>query len=183
MNLAERSSAEVLKIAENAVRQSIETAFETMLGITVQCGTSCSKPPSSSVGRAVAGVIGWVGCWNGTGILECSPEVACTLANAMLGTDLMTISEDALDAVAEMANIVFGGMKTELEGVLGSMGLSTPTVIYGNEVGMRSAGEAFVTIPVLWEDQALEVKLYMAKVEDKRQVLNHFWAASCAQAM
>jgi len=131
----------------------------------------------------VAGFIGWVGNWNGTGIFECTPEFACKLSNLLLGTELTQLNEEALDAVAEMTNIIYGGMKAELETELGAMGLSTPTVVYGNDVGMRSTGEPFTVVPVVVDGCDLRLKLYMVRVEEKRNPLSHFWAATHSGAL
>jgi chemotaxis protein CheX len=169
--------------AARALQHAVSNAFETMAGMHAELGEVHPDKPTSSSGRSVAGFIGWVGNWNGTGILECSPEFACKLSNVMLGTEGATLSEDTLDAVAEMTNIIFGGMKTDLEEELGPMGLSTPTVVYGNDVGMRSTGEPFTVLPVVIEGAELRVKLYMIRVEEKQNRMSHFWAASNSGAL
>ena len=171
-------SSAVKKLAMIAVKEAIINTFLTMAGMEAVIGDEYPHCQKNAVSRSVAGVIGWVGNWNGTGILECSPEFACRLSNLMLGSETEALNEDALDAVAEMTNIIFGGMKTELEVHLGTMGLSTPTVIYGNDVGMRSSGEAFTIIPIQIAEHLLHVKLYITRVEEKRNPLSHFWAAT-----
>jgi|GEM_PF-3105104 len=171
-------SSTVKDLAIHAVKDAITNTFLTMAGMEALVGTEYPHSQKDGVSRSVAGVIGWVGKWNGTGILECTPEFACKLSNLMLGSEQVSLNEDALDAVAEMTNIIFGGMKTELEAHLGTMGLSTPTVIYGNDVGMRSSGEAFTVIPIQIAEHLLHIKLYITRVEEKRNPLSHFWAAS-----
>jgi chemotaxis protein CheX len=178
------TDAEAVKAkAVDSLRRSIASAFETMAGLTAQVGEEYIDHHGGGQGPNVAGIIGWVGNWNGTGILECLPEFACNLSNLMLGTEVTTLNEDVVDAVAEMTNIIFGGMKTELEADLGTMGLSTPTVIYGNDVGMRSTGEPFIILPVRIDEASLRIKLYMVRIEDKRHPLSHFWAATHCGAL
>ena len=176
-------SSAAKNLAVYAVKDAIIHTFLTMAGMEATVGIAYPHGQKSCASRSVAGVIGWIGNWNGTGILECTPEFACKLSNLMLGSDMVSLSEDALDAVAEMTNIIFGGMKTELEAHLGAMGLSTPTVIYGNDVGMRSSGEAFTVIPIHIAEHLLHVKLFLARVEEKRTSLSHFWAASYSGAL
>jgi chemotaxis protein CheX len=173
----------VLTEAANVLKRAIVHAFTTMAGMEAEVGETYPDRPTRVSGRNVAGFIGWVGNWNGTGVLECTPEFACKLANILLGTEDSNLSEDALDAIAEMTNIIFGEMKTELESGLGTMGLSTPTVVYGNDVGMRSTGDPFMVVPVRIEEAELRVKLYMVRVEEKRNPLSHFWAASNCGAL
>jgi CheY-specific phosphatase CheX len=173
----------VKALAINTIRNVIKYAFSTMAGLDASVGPEYMYRPPLTASRSVAGVIGWVGNWNGTGIIDCTPEFACHLANQMLGTSTSTLSEDSLDALAEMTNIIFGGMKTELEGSLGWMGLSTPTVIYGNNVGMRSAGEAFTALPIQIAEHALSAKIYMVQVEQKKHSVGNFWAGACTGAL
>ncbi|MBB6146577.1 CheY-specific phosphatase CheX [Silvibacterium bohemicum] len=173
----------IKKLAAETVSGLIPHAFLTMANVEAVVGEDKRderKDAARSAGRSVAGVIGWVGALSGTGILECSPEFACTLANLMLGTEATTLTEDALDAVAEMTNIVFGGMKTQLEKHFGAMALSIPTIIYGTDVEMRTSGELITVLPIEIGDQLLRVKLYMNSLEEKRGALGQFWTISCA---
>jgi CheY-specific phosphatase CheX len=178
--------AQVTELATDAVKGSIVSTFMTMANMQVRLGVAHLYTPTSAARRSICGVIGWVGPWTGTGIMDCSPEFACLLASLLLGTEEgaggTALSEDALDAVAEMTNIIFGGMKTVLEGRLGSMGLSTPTVIYGNDVGMRGAKEQFTVIPVETGQHELSLKLYMTRRDEKRNGPSHFWGNGAAGA-
>ena len=45
-----------------------------------------------------------------------------------------------LDAVAEVANMIIGNVKTIFEEKLGPLGLTVPTVIFGRNYQTRSAG-------------------------------------------
>jgi chemotaxis protein CheX len=177
------ASNAVSEFAIQALKDVVPDVFLTMAGMDALTGAEYLNRRSAGAGRNVAGVIGWVGNWNGTGIFECSPEFACKLTNAMLGTEADALNEDSLDAVAEMTNIIFGSMKTRLESQLGVTGLSTPTVIYGDNVGMRSSGDAFTVIPVQIGDNSIQLKIYIIQMEEKKNTLSHFWAASCSGAL
>ena len=173
----------VSEFAIKALKEVVPNVFLTMAGMDAFAGTEYLNRSSTGAGRNVAGIIGWVGNWNGTGIFECSPEFACQLTNAMLGTEGDSLNEESLDAVAEMTNIIFGSMKARLEAQLGVTGLSTPTVIYGNNVGMRSSGDAFTVIPVQIGESKIQLKIYVIQMEEKKNTLSHFWAASCSGAL
>jgi len=43
---------------------------------------------------------------------------------------------------------------------------------------MRSTGEPFTVVPVVVDGCNIRLKLYMVRVEEKRNPLSHFWAAS-----
>jgi chemotaxis protein CheX len=173
-------SSAIKELARQTVMKLIPHAFLTMANVEAVVGVESPESAIGNTGRSVAGVIGWVGNLSGTGTLECSPEFACTLANLMLGTEETSLSEDALDAVAEMTNIVFGGMKTELEKCFGPLALSIPTIIYGTDVEMRTSGELAAVLPIRIGEHALRVKLYMNRQEERRSPLSQFWTISCA---
>lgn len=180
MDCSSSDASAVRDTARRSVMKLIPHAFLTMANVEAVIGT---ENPECSIGnsrRSVAGVIGWVGSLSGTGILECSPEFACILANLMLGTEETSLSEDALDAVAEMTNIVFGGMKTELERCYGMMALSIPTIVYGTDVEMRTSGELIAVLPIGIGEHSLRVKVYMNRQDERRSALSQFWTISCA---
>lgn len=63
---------------------------------------------------------------------SCSPRFACQIAGALLmSPPFEAVNEEALDGVAEVANMIVGNVKTFLEERLGSMALSIPTVVFG----------------------------------------------------
>jgi chemotaxis protein CheX len=171
------------EFAIQALKDVVPNIFLTMAGMDALAGPEYLNLRSAGAGRSVAGVIGWVGSWNGTGIFQCSPEFACQLANAMLGVESASLTEDSLDAVAEMTNIIFGSMKTKIESHLGVTGLSAPTVIYGNDVGMRSTGDPFTVIPVQVGESQVHLKIYITRMDERRHTLSHYWAASCSGAL
>ena len=66
------------------------------------------------------------GEWTGTGTISCSAEFACRIASQMLMAEYAVVDADVLDAVAEIANMILGNVKTALEKSLGPMGMSIP---------------------------------------------------------
>jgi CheY-specific phosphatase CheX len=162
-------------MAAEIVSRLIPNAFSTMAGMETEITVLNVEDNLASPGRSVAGVIGWMGALSGTGILESSPDFACALANRMLGTNETTLTPDALDAVAEMTNIVFGGMKTELEKRFGSMALSIPTIVDGTDIEMRTSGELVAVLRIVIEEHTVRVRLYMNSSDEKR---GPFWTIS-----
>lgn len=172
--------AEAGALARQIVIGLIPRAFLTMANVEAVVEPEMVEIPASGPRRSVAGVIGWVGTLSGTGILECSPDFACTLANRMLGTERTALSEFALDAVSEMTNIVFGGMKTELERCFGAMALSIPTIVYGTDVEMRTSGELVAALPIRIGPEVMQLKLYMNRPDEARTAMSQYWTISCA---
>lgn len=171
---------EVIGLATQALKDSALRAFHVMAGLDATLKPEYRQTLPTTSQRSISGVIGWGGDWTGTGIFDCSPEFAAVLANLMLGTEHTTLSEDALDAIAEMTNVIFGGMKSNIETQLGAMNLSIPTVIFGNDVGMRGARDGCTVIPVEVQNHPITIKFFITRRDEKRNSPSHFWAATGA---
>ena len=163
-----------------ALDSSVREVFSTMLGVDLGPGESFleSAPPDSTGG--VVALIGVAGPWTGTGILSCSPQLACRVCAQMLMTESSSIDEEVLDAVAELTNMVIGGAKTKLETELGPLGLSIPTVVYGRNFRTKSAIHTeWVVVRFQWEGEPIEIKLCLAR-SSRAHVLPHSQAmAGC----
>ena len=82
----------------------------------------------------------------------------------MLMTEYPAISEDVLDAVAEITNMIIGNVKTALENRLGSMLFSTPTVIYGRNFQTRSArNQEWTVVPFVGNRTDVRASVYSAQ--------------------
>jgi chemotaxis protein CheX len=141
------------------VSRAAKDVFSTMLGLEIESYGSFIEKVSPPESQKVVALIGLAGQWIGTGVIGCTPEFACRIASLMLMTEYQTVNEDVLDAIAEMANMIFGSVKTELEGQLGPMGLSIPTVIFGRNFATRSvAQQAWVVLPFKAGADEVELK-------------------------
>jgi chemotaxis protein CheX len=134
-----------VKLTQQEIEQAISKAsrevFETMLNLPLEvepAGMQTVIQPASFHG--VVALVGVAGSWTGTGRLSCTPQFAGRLAGALLMTAYDSVNEDVLDAVAEVANMIIGNVKTILEEKLGPLGLTVPTVIFGRNYQTRSAG-------------------------------------------
>jgi len=126
---------------EQAVSKASREVFETMLNLPLEVDPSVMRTtiePQSFHG--VVALVGVAGSWTGTGHISCSPEFAQRLAGALLMAEYDSVNDDVLDAVAEVANIIVGNVKTFFEEKLGPLGLMVPTVIYGRNYQTRSSG-------------------------------------------
>ena len=148
----------------NDIRAATEEVFSTMLGTELHfVETFSDKGPSQPLDGVIC-LIGMAGDWTGTGTLSCSPEFACRIASQMLMAEYTLVDADVLDAVAEVANMVLGNVKTALEKSLGAMGMSIPTAIYGKNFLAKSFGDETWTVVVFeCEGQRLEVKLFLKR--------------------
>ena len=159
------------------ITDSTKQVFETMIGMEVHPGEPYLERNDPGPTEGVVSLVGLVGSWVGTGSFMCSPAIACRLASAMLMTDYSAVNQDVLDAVAEIANMIVGNIKTGIEEDLGPMGLSIPTVIYGRNFMTRSVGNsAWVVVPFLLNGERFEVQICLAPHRNG-QTVPRFWMA------
>jgi len=114
-----------LELAE-AIRASTTEVFSTMLGLELAVGEVFVEKEEAVPASGVVSIIGLAGAWVGSGSLSCSAQFACKMASHFLQEEYSAVTEDVLDTVAEVTNMVVGNVKTHLENRLGAMGLSHP---------------------------------------------------------
>jgi chemotaxis protein CheX len=126
---------------EQAISKAARDVFETMLMLPLAIDASMIKQKiEPETYHGVVALVGVAGSWTGTGHISCRPQFAQRLAGALLLAEYDSVNDDVLDAVAEVANMIIGNVKTILEEKLGPLGLTVPTVIYGRNYHTRSAG-------------------------------------------
>jgi len=138
---------------------SIISVFDTMLDVKIKRGTpftSSSPLPE----HEISGIIGLTGKAKGVAVVSLGKETALRCAEQLLGERPPAINSDVADAVGELANIVAGGAKAQLQQLC--MNLSLPSVITGkNHTVGFPRGLAPVCIPFEceWGPISLQVGL------------------------
>jgi len=123
-----------------AIQESTNAVFTTMLHLEIspkQPGEETDPQPLNGV----MALLGFTGEWVGTGILYCREQFACRLGSAMLMTEITEVTNDVLDGVGEMANMVMGNVKDRLEPLVGTLAMSIPTVVYGRNFHTRTTAQ------------------------------------------
>lgn len=136
---------------------SLCNAFSTMLGCQPRRGALALKHDLSSA-REISGVIGLSGSTVGTVVLSFSRPVALKAASLMLMTETTEINDDVVDAVGELANMVAGAAKAELEEY--QLSISLPNVVIGDGHIIRFPSEVVpicVPFETDWGPVTLEV--------------------------
>ncbi len=145
-----------------AVRRATEEVFSTMLGLELERKEAFTEKANAMVpASGVVSLIGLAGAFAGTGSLSCSCEFACRMSGALLMTEHENMDEEVLDSIAEITNMVIGNVKTALEEKLGvSLGLSTPTMIFGRNFQTRGVrNQDWIVIPFMSGEDNLYVQL------------------------
>jgi chemotaxis protein CheX len=107
---------------------STVSAFETMLHCVLTRGALFIKN-GSQPSHEVSGIIGLSGKAQGTVVVGLGREAALGVAEVMLQERPSEINGDVTDAVGELANIIAGRAKSELEHL--DLSVSLPSVITG----------------------------------------------------
>jgi len=85
-------------------------------------------------------MVGLVGSSSGNVALNLSTAAALHLASGFLGSPITVISEDCIDAVMEIGNMVAGGIKTALASTGYAMSnISLPSLVLGQSYSMAYA--------------------------------------------
>ncbi|MGQ9505422.1 MAG: chemotaxis protein CheX [Thermogutta sp.] len=143
----------------NPFIHSLHKTFLTMLNCPVERGQLSIKSDSRA-SYEVSGIIGLTGRAVGAVVLTLSKPVAVKAASTMLLCDFSEINEDVVDAVGELANMVAGAAKAELEEY--SLAVSLPNVITGQDHEIHFPSNVTpICIPFssAWGPLALEVGL------------------------
>jgi chemotaxis protein CheX len=121
----------------NPVLKSTMIMFSTMAHIEPKVGAPMMKKNSQPVqGKNITGLMDMIGTKGKASIaLTFSEKAILLIANKMMPPDSPTASIDGMviDLVGELANMVLGGAKSELENEGYLFQLSLPTIIFGSD--------------------------------------------------
>jgi chemotaxis protein CheX len=122
----------------NVVRETTCHVFSTMLSLNVTHTHAKVENRATVPTEGIVAMVGMAGAVSGNGCVCLSKTFACQVASRFLMAEYDEVNDDVLDAAAEIANMVIGGLKTLLEDEMGVMGLSVPTVVFGDKYVTRS---------------------------------------------
>ena len=115
--------------------------------------------------------ISLVGASSITSLVCCSAEVACAIAAAMLMQECAAVDAEVLDAMAEMANMIMGNVKTDLETQFGGgANLSIPTVTYGSNFIVHNHNKRWVVLPFHMDEGSLTVQMCFEPAFESRRM-------------
>ena len=104
--------------------------FETVASCTVH-----AEAPELSTREGtmydVSGIIGLSGGARGSVVISFPKEVALKIVTAFAGIESKCLDEDFCDAIGELANMVAGNAKKDLEGL--NVSISIPSVVLGRD--------------------------------------------------
>ena len=169
------------QVIVNSINQAAANVFATMLGGELGPGTDSVAVGAPESTDGVVSFIGIAGSWAGTGSLSCSSTMACAICSQLLMTETTAVNEDVLDAVAELTNMIIGGVKTDIEREVGPLGLSIPTVVFGRNFRTRSVGSTeWIVVHFPWNGEVLTVKFSLTPNDKPLHLLHQGTVHACA---
>ena len=98
----------------NPFLKAVSNTFKTMLAADAQRG-ELALGDAKRRQFPISGLIGLSGKASGMVVINLSTEVALKAASTMLMEEMNEVNEDVLDAVGELANVIAGQAKAELQ--------------------------------------------------------------------
>ena len=122
----------------SVVRDTTSRVFSTMLSLQVTQTSAKVETRATVPTQGITAMVGMAGAVSGNGSVCFSKTFACQAASRFLMAEYEEVNDDVLDVAAELCNMIVGGLKTSLEDQGGPMGLSVPTVVFGDKYVTRS---------------------------------------------
>lgn len=146
-----------------AAREATHAVFSMMVNLAVEPLEPYEdlNPPAFD---GVVALLAFNGDWIGSGMVCCHERLACQVSSGMLGHELSQVDAEVLDGMGEVANMVLGNIKEILEGHIGAMSLSVPTVLWGKNFCTRSGIKAPWSVqPFQIGEDVFEVRLCLKR--------------------
>lgn len=129
----------------NPFLQASLNLFRNYLGVECATGAPYLNPDPKNLDE-VTGIIGLAGETAGAVVLSFSRETAIKLAGVMAGKQFFTLSNEVIDIVGELVNIVAGNAKKDL--LEFRISISLPGVLIGKDSSIKwPTGIPVITIP------------------------------------
>jgi chemotaxis protein CheX len=125
--------------------ESTQNVFGTMLHSTVTFGKPGPTGQVASVGD-VSGIIGFSGDVAGAAVIRMPMATALGVVESFCGQKFDAESEDFADAIGELANMICGSAKSNLDS--SCVNISCPQVVLGKDHRVQKPSDAVsITIP------------------------------------
>jgi len=127
-----------LEVHREDLRRFTGDVFRTMLEIETAPAAILADATWRATTPVVIAAVHITGTWKGAMYIECTAEQAFDYTARMMQMDKPTaMSDDVLDVVGEIANMIVGNLKAVLPG---ATGISTPVVVEGSACTLRICG-------------------------------------------
>ncbi len=135
--------------------------FTSMVMLDVSSGVPYQRLGEPHI-DSVSGIITFEGKFDGLVAIHLPNIVAIDVASSFLDTPLHEIDENVYDSIGELANMLAGSIKVDLDPSGGEVQLSMPTCAYGAEYSINDlSGSTNISIPFYLDDGDFIVELQL----------------------
>ena len=120
----------------NPFVEGVDNVFQMMLGIKPQRQAVKVSDPNNRNSARITSLIGISGQVSGMVALRFPTETAVKLAGKFLGSEYKDVTDEVLDAIAELSNMVGGQAKSRFEHDP-PLRLGLPTVVQGGDYRLK----------------------------------------------
>lgn len=153
----------------NPFMGAIKNVFKTMLNMDTQFGKPHVKT-ADEISHDVSGIIGLSGDVVGAVIVSFPKLSAIKIASMFSGIALSDADEDFTDAIGELANMIAGNAKKDIEGL--NISITTPSVVIGSGHQVKSTRQIpKLVIPCSCPAGSFIVEVGMIKINKPEETL------------
>jgi len=116
----------------NSISQATQEIFQTMLMMEASPGQALTER-SNKFSNSVSAIVGMAGPSKAMLAIHLPEPTALAVTSSFLMMEVEEVDEDVKDAIGELANMVAGSIKTDLNEQGMEFKLSIPSVICGEE--------------------------------------------------
>ena len=148
---------------EQTTIDATQEVFETM--IMLETTPQPALPVLvSNFTDSVSGMVGFAGTSTGMVAIHAAEDVAVAITERFLGLEVDSFSDDVTDAFGELANMLAGSIKMELDESGSEITLSVPSYVYGADYHVECVADSeWVVIPFESDDGEFLVELQIAR--------------------
>jgi chemotaxis protein CheX len=169
MSRAEAGATTLEALVIETIQNAAIRVFSTMLTKELTPQPPHLETESAAVTEGVIAQISVVGPCSMTSLVCCSADVARQIASAMLMQECAAVDAEVLDAMAEIANMIVGNVKTDLDAQMGGVSLSIPTVTYGRNFTVHNHSNRWMIVPFLMDAQPFNIKVCFEPETESRR--------------
>jgi len=134
-----------LELEKRVIAATVEV-FDTM--VMMETVPEAPLEPKAAISCNISGMLGLAGDLRGMLSVHCPWALATEITGRLLGEDVNGREEDIRDAIAEIVNMIAGGIKASFSVEGKMLELSVPTTVTGSTYTVRSAwNSSHIIIP------------------------------------
>lgn len=142
-----------------AVQQSVSDILNTMIPMAQ------STFQNETIPQELVGTINISGEWSGSISIGLPYQLAIEMASILIEEPIQEVNEDVYEAVAEITNMVAGGIKSNLSKTYDVFKLGLPQVLDLGPKVIPSHAIPFVQVPIATEKGSLLVQSHVEHKE------------------